>query len=157
MYTCSQGLQKITGISLIEDTGTNSDHVLVLSKIDLGIEIFQASKEQEERVDFKRIMNIPMWYKPGEQHPSINQNVYKGADFRMHVKLYDDIQEVIHDASNGFLKIIQDIHDQMQQLEIKVIQRTKNTISIEEQLNGKLIGHREKQLSSTMPLQPFSP
>ncbi len=57
MYTCIQGMEKITGISIINDTGICSDHSLIISKIDLGIEKFQVSKEREERIDFKRIMN----------------------------------------------------------------------------------------------------
>jgi hypothetical protein len=60
MYTCDQGLGKILGISLINDTGINSDHVLMLNKIDLGIEKFKVTKEREERIDFRRIMNIPV-------------------------------------------------------------------------------------------------
>jgi hypothetical protein len=45
MYTCSQGIEKVTGISTINDTGINSDHALVISKIDLGIKRFEISKE----------------------------------------------------------------------------------------------------------------
>jgi len=60
MYTCDQGLGKILGISLINDTGINSDHVIVLNKIDLGIEKFKVTKKREERIDFRRIMNIPV-------------------------------------------------------------------------------------------------
>ena len=91
--TCSQGMEKVTGISIINDTGINSDHVLVISKIDLGIKNFEIRKEHEERIDYKSIMNIPFSIKTGDTHPTISGNVYKGIDFRLHVKLYEKIQK----------------------------------------------------------------
>ena len=44
-YTCIQGMEKVTGITIVKDTGINSDHDLVISKLDLGIEKFQVSNE----------------------------------------------------------------------------------------------------------------
>jgi hypothetical protein len=82
MYTCKQGLQKITGISIVKDLGVASDHSLIVNKIDLGIENFHVSKDKEERIDFRQIMNIPVHILPGEDHPSLNEAVYKGADFQ---------------------------------------------------------------------------
>jgi hypothetical protein len=56
MYTCIQGLEKITGISIINDSGISSDHALIIiSKINLGIEQFQISKEKEEHINYKKI------------------------------------------------------------------------------------------------------
>ena len=59
-YTCMQDMEKTTGITIIKDTGINSDHGLVITKLDLGIEQFYVSNEQEEQINFKSIMNIPM-------------------------------------------------------------------------------------------------
>jgi len=139
MYTCDQGLQKITGISLIPDSGIFSDHVLVVTKINLGIEILEVNKEQEECIDFKRIMNIPVRYKTGDNHPCINEQVYKGAEFAIHAKLYNDLQKITNESSNGFQDRITLIHSQLEQFEKGVIDRTTTTISSEEQLAGKLV------------------
>jgi hypothetical protein len=68
MYTSNVSLADILGISIIEDAGIHSDHDLVVSKIDLGIEQFQINKEQEERFDFKSIMNTPVILKADADH-----------------------------------------------------------------------------------------
>jgi hypothetical protein len=102
MYACSNGMDKVTGLTLIEDAGISSDHVLVISKIDLGMEIFVVSKEREERIAFRNIMNIPMRIKEGDSHPSLNDTVYKGADFRVHAQLYSELQQIANDPNNNF-------------------------------------------------------
>jgi hypothetical protein len=75
MYTYLQGLEKITGISIINDSGISTDHALIISKINLGIEQFQISKEKEERINYRKIMNIPVHIKHGDNHPTISDNV----------------------------------------------------------------------------------
>ena len=60
MYACSKGLEKITGIFIVEDAGIHSDHDLIISKIDMGIIPYEINKAKEERIDFKRIMGIPV-------------------------------------------------------------------------------------------------
>jgi hypothetical protein len=102
MYACKKGLEKILGISIINDTGISSDHALVIGKIDLGTDKFETSNEHEERIDYRRIMNIPMHIKPDDVHPTINMNVYKGADFRMHAQLYNSLYETANDSEKGF-------------------------------------------------------
>lgn len=48
MYTSTPGLANILGISIIHDTGISSDHDLVITKMDLGIEKYHINKEKEE-------------------------------------------------------------------------------------------------------------
>jgi hypothetical protein len=138
MYTCTQGLEKILGIHIIKDTGVFSDHLLVVSKIDLGIEKFDVCNEREERIDFRRLMNIPMHIKKGDIHHTLNTNIYKGEDFRMHAKLYDNIQETVHDGSKHFLERITNISTTLKNLEKDVILRTISNINREDQASGKL-------------------
>jgi hypothetical protein len=45
MYTYTQGLGKNMGLSIITDSGINSVHSLIISKIDLGIEKFSNQKK----------------------------------------------------------------------------------------------------------------
>jgi len=132
-------MDKVTGLTLIEDAGISSDHVLVISKIDLGMEIFVVSKEREERIAFRNIMNIPMRIKEGDGHPSLNDTVYKGADFRVHAQLYSELQQIVNDPNNNFQHRIQNIHSKLEKLERNIINRTMSTISTEDQKNGKLI------------------
>lgn len=66
MYTCNLGLEKISGISIVNKTGIHSDHELIISKIDQGTDKFEISKEREERIDFQRIMKIPVYIKPND-------------------------------------------------------------------------------------------
>jgi len=75
MYACSEGIEKVMKIRIINDTGINSDHSLILSNIDLGLKKFEISKDKEERIDFKRILSIPVHYKHGSTHPTLNSNV----------------------------------------------------------------------------------
>ncbi len=138
MYACNQGLQKIMGISIISDTGINSDHLLVVSKIDLGIETHNPRDKQEERIDFRRILNIPVRIIPGNTHPSLDDTVYKGADYKIHAALFHNIQKIVANPSE-FHDRIQKVHDQLRTLIQNIVGRTKNSITIEEQKQGKLI------------------
>jgi hypothetical protein len=139
MYTCHQGLERVMGIAIVNDTGINSDHMLVVSNIDLGIQKFELSTDREERIDFKTIMNIPMHIKRGETHPSLNTNVYKGADFRVHAQLYDAIQKICKDPNKKYMNKIIELQTDLQELELEVIAKTKANINEENQKNGKLI------------------
>jgi hypothetical protein len=106
MYTCHQGLERVMGIAIVNDTGINSDQMLIVSNIDLEIQKFEILTDREERIDFKRIMNIPMHIKCGETHPSLNTNVYKGANFRVHIQLYGAIQKACKDPNKNFMNKI---------------------------------------------------
>jgi hypothetical protein len=139
MYTCHQGLQRVMSIAIVNDTGINSDHMLVVSNIDLGIQKFELSADREEKIDFKTIMNIPMHIKRGETHPSLNTNVYKGADFRVHAQLYDAIQKICKDPNKKYMNKIIELQTGLQKLELEVIARTKANVNEENQKNGKLI------------------
>ncbi len=130
MYTCHQGLERVMGIAIVNDTGINSDQMLIVSNIDLEIQKFEILTDREERIDFKRIMNIPMHIKCGETHPSLNTNVYKGADFRIHAQLYEAIQKACKDPNKN--KIIE-LQTGLQELELEVIAKTKANISEESQ------------------------
>jgi hypothetical protein len=138
MYACNQGLQKVMGISITSDTRINSDHLLVVSKIDLGIETHSPRDKQEERIDFRRIMNIPVRIIPGNTHPSLDDNVYKGADYKIHAALFHNIQKIVANPSE-FKDRIQKVHDQLRTLKQNIVGRTKNSITSEEQEQGKLI------------------
>jgi hypothetical protein len=48
MFTCMQGIEKITGISIKNDTGINSDHAMVITKIHLGMDNFRINNQREE-------------------------------------------------------------------------------------------------------------
>jgi len=138
MYACNQGLQKVMGISITSDTRINSDHLLVVSKIDLGIETHNPRDKQEERIDFRRILNIPVRIIPGNTHPSLDDTVYKGADYKIHAALFHNIQKIVANPSE-FHDRIQKVHDQLRTLIQNIVGRTKNSITIEEQKQGKLI------------------
>jgi hypothetical protein len=81
LYACPYGLEKIMGPSIIMDMGIFSDHMLVINDIDLGIKKFALSKDRDEQIDFRKIMNVPMHIKKGDVHPSLNKNSYKGEDY----------------------------------------------------------------------------
>ena len=138
-YTCLEGLTKITGTTIIRDSGVSSDHDMVISKIDLGIRQFQISKDREERINFRQIMNIPVQLLPGANHPTLAENVYKGTDYQVHAELYASLQTIINDPDSGFLERINHLANQLKLLEMDVIQRTKNEITPEDQAAGKLI------------------
>jgi hypothetical protein len=75
MYTIKQGLPDILGINIIQKTGIHSDHDMIINKFDLGIKLFEISKEKEEKIECWQIMNIPVTLKPGQEHPSLNDYV----------------------------------------------------------------------------------
>jgi hypothetical protein len=75
MYTTKQGLPYILGITIIQDMGIHSDHDMIINKFDLGIKLFEISKEKEEKIECWQIMNIPVTLKPGQEHPSLNDYV----------------------------------------------------------------------------------
>ena len=139
LYTCTEGLEKITGTSIINDTGVFSDHHLVINKIDLGIAPFQISKEKEERIDFKKVMNIPVHIKPGDVHPTLNHTVFQGEDYQIHAQLYETLQNITLDPKHAFLEKVDLVRQNLEALESEIVARTKATISLEEQKAGKLI------------------
>jgi hypothetical protein len=87
MYTCRNGLLHVQGITIIHDTGILTDHDMVITKCDLGIEKFQINKAKEERRDHRSIMNIPVAIKKGQIHPSLNTNVFKGVEHKKNKEL----------------------------------------------------------------------
>jgi hypothetical protein len=107
--------------------------MLVVSNIDLGIQKIELSTDREERIDFRRIMNIPMHIKCGETHPSSNTNIYKGADFRVHAQLYDAIQKACKDPNKNYMNKIIELQTGLQELELNVIAKTKANKSEENQ------------------------
>jgi hypothetical protein len=113
--------------------------MLIFSNIELGIQKSGFSTDCEERKKIKRIMNIPMHIKRGETHPSLNMNVYKGANFRMHAQLYDAIKKACNDPNKNFMNKIVKLKTDLQELELEVIAKTKANISEESRKNGKLI------------------
>ncbi len=139
MYACSTGLQKIIGINLVPDAGINSDHALVINKIDLGIQHFNASAKKEERIDYRKIMNIPVRVKTNADHPILDDQVFKGTEFAMHAKLYQDLQKIMKDPSNTFMNRINAIHKDLKNIERIIIERTMEQITKDEQKIGKLI------------------
>jgi hypothetical protein len=136
MYTSHQGLERVMGIATVNDTGINSDHMLIVSNIDLGIQKFEVSTDREERIDFKRIMNIPMHVKHRETQSSLNMNVYKGANFRVHEQLYDAIQKACNDPNKNFMNKIIELQTGLQALELEV--KTKANKSEESQKMANL-------------------
>jgi len=95
MFVCNQGLNKITGVNIVLDSGINSDHDLVISKIDLGMEDFVISKEKEEQKAFKQIMNIPMHIQAGHQHPTLMKQYIKdqtSGSMPNHIRTYKKLQ-----------------------------------------------------------------
>lgn len=139
MYTSSSGLPNVLGIQIVHDAGVNSDHDLVINKLDFGIKKFQMSREKEERFNFQKIINIPVLKKPGEDHPSLNYSVFKGNEFRLQEQLYNELQSIVSDPEHRFMHRLEDIRSKLEQCELDVIERTKRLITPEDQANGKLI------------------
>jgi hypothetical protein len=129
----------VTGIKIIQDTGVLSDHNMIISKIDLGIEKFKISTEKEERFEFRRIMNIPVVLKQGHDHPTFNEQVFHGADFLHNKNLYLRIQDIAGNPQFHFHDRISNVLETLEQLELSIIERTKSAITIEEQKIGKLV------------------
>jgi hypothetical protein len=64
------------------------------------------SKEKEEQVDFRQIVNFPVAFKPGHDHTSLSDNVYKGAEFQLHAWLHYQLQEIVQDPQQKILESI---------------------------------------------------
>jgi hypothetical protein len=139
MYTFPSYLSSNLGISIVHDTGIYSDHNLIIRKCDLKIEGYEISKQKEEQTDFHQIMSIPMSIKHRADHPSLREDIYKGEEFPNQAKLYQKIQRVIKDPKFGFHDRITDIKRRLEDLEKNIIAITRDTISPQEQANGKLI------------------
>jgi hypothetical protein len=139
MYTDLQGMQHIQGITIARDTEIFSDHSLVITKMELGLKKYTISQAKEERVDYQRIMNIPVVTPPGHDHTILNENVFKGTDFREHVKLYNTLQKIVNDPALPFKEDIKNIHQQLITFEQTIINRTVNTITKEDQDKGVLV------------------
>jgi hypothetical protein len=58
----------------------------------------------EERIDFRSIMNILVHVCHDDNHPTLNNNVFKGEDFKIQANLYKHIQ-VVNPESNFLGKI----------------------------------------------------
>lgn len=84
-------------------------------------------------------MNIPVILKPGTTHPSLNELVFKGAEFTMQSELFNRIQRIIQDPTLNILDTLGDLEHQFQLFENDIIERTKSNITPEEQMSGKLI------------------
>ena len=72
-------------------------------------------------------MNIPVRILRRAAHPSLNDTVYKVADFRAQAILYDVLQCTINEPENGFLEQISQIKTQLEDLESATITQTKLT------------------------------
>jgi hypothetical protein len=84
-------------------------------------------------------MNIPVVLKKGSDHPTINENVFHGADFYHHNNLYWQIQKTADDPLLGFCDRISTVVETLEQLKQTIIARTKSKITPEEQKIGKLV------------------
>jgi hypothetical protein len=102
-------------------------------------------------------MNIPVRVRQGQNHPSLNDTVFKGMEFQKHA-LYHTVQRTIKDPKHNFLNRVQDIKHQLEDFEREIISRTKNSISPEDQANGKLIQHipSDAQMINDSPIQFFN-
>jgi hypothetical protein len=49
-------------------------------------------------------MNNPVITKPGQDHPVLNDTVYKGVDFKTHAKLYQDLHKTVLKPSANYMK-----------------------------------------------------
>ncbi len=79
---------------------------MVISECDLGVKTFEASKANEELDDFCQIMNIPIQIKKDQDHPSLNENVYKKSEFQEHAELNHMIHHIVHDPQLHFMEHI---------------------------------------------------
>jgi len=104
MYTQKLAKSYITGITIIEDMGIFSDHNMVISKCDLGMQEFKISDEKQEKIDFRKILNIPMTITTGSNHPTLSQSTFKGLAYTEHAKLFYSLQEIIYDKESGIIK-----------------------------------------------------
>lgn len=157
MYTYNNIMSHIQGITIVHDTGISSDHDMIISKCDLGIEKFIPSQDKEERCDFRSIMNISVTIKRGQDHPSLDDNVYKGVEYHRNKNLFYSLQEVIHDPKLHILEEVEFIKNELKEFEQQIILRTKTTITEEDQQNGKLIQRlpADAQIINNMSIRFF--
>ena len=125
MYTSPHDQLHVQGIAIVKDMGIHSDYDMVVSKIDLGIQRFDISKEKEEQIDFRHIMNILVALKPGHDHPTLNENVYEGREFKLQKELYLCLQEVTLDPQLPFINQVTTIQTQLEILEQEIIAKFK--------------------------------
>jgi hypothetical protein len=69
----------------------------------------------------------------------LNSNVFKGADFKIQSSLYKNIQDIVKNPDTNYVSRITTIEKSLKKLEEDIITRTKASITMEEQLQGKLI------------------
>jgi hypothetical protein len=139
MYACQRGISCILGITIVQDTGFSSDHDLVISKCDLGLDHFEVSHEKEKRFNFRSIMNIPVTSRHGHDHPSLNDKVFEGIEFKIHAELYQRIQDTVCDPQLKILSKITEIKTDLESFEQQIICRKKENITVAERNSGKLI------------------
>eukprot|EP00590_Aulacoseira_subarctica_P002603 CAMPEP_0172431060 /NCGR_PEP_ID=MMETSP1064-20121228/57072_1 /TAXON_ID=202472 /ORGANISM="Aulacoseira subarctica , Strain CCAP 1002/5" /LENGTH=388 /DNA_ID=CAMNT_0013177531 /DNA_START=30 /DNA_END=1192 /DNA_ORIENTATION=- len=84
-------------------------------------------------------MNIPVIIKKTGAHPELNDRVFKGIDFKLQTDLYERLQETACDPALNSLNNIADIENNCITFEKEIIERTKATITVEDQANGKLL------------------
>jgi hypothetical protein len=84
-------------------------------------------------------MNIPMKIQPKSDHPSLNENIYKGNDYQQHAALLSLLHKIVHDPDSNIMERIENIHNKLCNFEHKIIERTKVNITREDQNRGKLI------------------
>jgi len=121
MYALKQAHSFITGITIVEDTGIFSDHNLVISKCDLGLQQFSISMQKEEKIDFRRILNIPMSKDTTSNHPILSDSVYKGIMYQEHAKLYNHVQDTVLDKDHGIMLKIDAIKQKLEEYEQHII------------------------------------
>lgn len=139
MYNVKHGLSYILGSTIVQDTGILSDHDMFISKFDLGIKKLEINCKKEECFDFRHIMSILVSIKPGQDHPSLNENVHKGTEFKMQAELYHRIQKTIYDQNLCLTDHVEKVIDQLMNFEQQINIRTMETIHPLEQGKGKLI------------------
>jgi hypothetical protein len=139
MYSDPAAMQFNTGVIILQEIGISSDHNLVISKFDFGMKKFDFSSDKEERIDFRRIMNIPVAILTGEEHPTLSDKVFKGNKFRHHKALYKSLQNIAKDPALQLSTRIEGIHHELSNNEQHIISRTMNTITPEVQDKGKSI------------------
>ena len=76
-------------------------------------------------------MNIPVTVDTNTAHPTLNEQVYKGIEFKRHAKLYSSLQDICSDPVHQFDTTIASILAELQAFEASIIDRTKANITIE--------------------------
>jgi hypothetical protein len=97
------------------------------------------SKEKEESINYRRIMCIPVAIRKGQDHPTLNEKVFKGKEFQDYALLYHHLQRTALDPKLKFLENVEKIKSNLEELEVQIVNPTKLNINTEEQNKGKLI------------------